>query len=95
MTCQFKPYKLATSPQSRDRFQKIKEDCLDKLINNSHKCFPKKTQDIITACTVLAMRPLSFEQGSDLQTWGNQELEVLLTHFDRNPAEGDERFLSF
>ena len=39
------------------------------------------------------MRPLSFVPSSDLQTWGNQELEVLLTHFDRNPADGEGKFL--
>ena len=92
-TCQFKTHKLSASSQSRDRFPKIKEEFLDKLINNLHKRFPKETQDIITACSVLAMRPLSFVPRSDLQTWGVQELEVLLTHFDRNPADGDERFL--
>ena len=92
-TCQFKTHKLSASSQSRDRFPKIKEEFLDKLINNLNKRFPKETQDIITACSVLAMRPLSFVPRSDLQTWGVQELEVLLTHFDRNPADGDERFL--
>ena len=39
------------------------------------------------------MRPLSFVPSSDLQTWGNQELKVLLTHFDSNPADGEGWFL--
>ena len=43
--------------------------------------------------SVLAMRPLSFLPSSDLQTWENQELEVLLTHFDSNPADGEGKFL--
>ena len=92
-TCQFKSHKLSASSQSRERFQKIKEEFLVKLINNLNKRFPKETRDIITACSVLAMRPLSFVPSSDLQTWGNQELEVLLTQFDRNPADGEGRFL--
>ena len=79
--------------QGKDSVQKLKEEFLVKLINNLNKRFPKETQDIITACSVLAMRPLSFVPSSDLQAWGNQELEVLLTHFDRNPADGEGRFL--
>ena len=39
-------------------------------------------------------RRLSFVPRSDLQTWGNQELEVLLTHFDSNPTDGEGRFLN-
>ena len=92
-TRQFKSHKLSASSQSRERFQKIKEEFLVKLINNLNKRFPKESQDIITACSVLAMRPLSFVPSSDLQTWGNEELEVLLTRFDRNPADGEGRFL--
>ena len=93
LTCQFKSHKLSASSQSRERFQKIKEEILVQVINNLNKRFPKETQDIITACSVLAMRPLSFLPSSDLQTWENQELEVLLTHFDSNPADGEGKFL--
>lgn len=66
---------------------------LVKMINNLNKCFPKETQDITTACSVLAIRPLSFVPSSNHQTWANQKLKVLLSHIDSDPVDGEGMFL--
>ncbi len=52
---------------------------LQALLANLEKRFPEK--ELMTAFSILSMKPISLLNSEELQEWGNSSLEVLLAHF--------------
>ena len=56
-----------------------KRNFLEKLISNLNERFP--SSDVLSAFDSLSMRPISFLSRDDLDTWGNDDIEILTNHF--------------
>ena len=91
-TCHLKTHKISANHQSREHFAKVRQEFLENLIGNLNKRFPEEAQNIISACSVLAMKNLSFIPSKDIHSWRNDKLEILISHFDHNESS-DEKFI--
>ena len=70
---------ISDSQKQRNDFDQIGNSLIDKLIDNHnlHSCFPDG--EIISSISVLD--PQNLPPSSDLDTYGNQEIEVLSLHY--------------
>lgn len=51
--------------------------------------FPKDELSVATSFSVLSMRPLSFLSKEEQESYGNQELQVLIDHYGEAAESGD------
>ncbi|XP_070568499.1 uncharacterized protein [Ptychodera flava] len=65
--------------KSRHIFSSTKNAYVDGLIDNIESRFPN--QELMTSMCVLGMRPVSLLTDQDLADWGNDSIEVLISHF--------------
>ncbi len=68
-------------PAYKAQCLKVKEDFINHLIGNLEERFPQDQVSVVTAFNILGMRPISFLSKLDLESWGNEELNVLLAHY--------------
>ena len=69
--------------QGRDNFKSVKNAFLEELIKNIRSRFPEDESNIINAYSVLGMRPISFIQKEQLDDWGNDQLEILVSKYGK------------
>ncbi len=61
----------------------MKNAFLEELIKNIRGRFPEDESNIINAYSVLGMRPISFIQKEQLDDWGNDQLEILVSKYGK------------
>ncbi|XP_060076187.1 uncharacterized protein LOC132555845 [Ylistrum balloti] len=57
----------------------VKQKFISNLIANKEKRFPDT--ELISAFGILSMRPIGLISGEELESWGNEQLDVILDHF--------------
>ena len=62
------------------QFESIKLKFLDNLLLNLEKRFPVDSTNVVNAFGILSLRNVRF-QNENLSTYGNEELEMLLSHY--------------
>jgi len=69
--------------KGKHNIDSIKKAFVDAILEKLDQRFPSDDSNIIYAFGVLAMRPISFCSQKDLQSWGNDKLEVLLEQYGK------------
>ena len=77
----FKDYHVISKGQRN--VNNFKDNFIDSLIEKEDDRFPAKDSNLIFSFGVLGMRPLSFLSKDELSTWGDEEIETLITHFGK------------
>ena len=89
----FKGHKITYSDRAKQRFNSIKSQFIEKLIENLNKRFPESDENIVSCFTCLGFRPISFLSKDELESWGNSKLKVSVDHYgdeEKSPAYIDQ-----
>lgn len=68
---------------SRQKFDDIRKEFVDSLINNINERFPPEHADISMCFEVLSMRPLSLLAPEEREDYGNEKIDKLLEHYGK------------
>ena len=71
---------IKVNPHEVQQFETVKGKFLDNILLNLQQRFPIESTDVVNAFVILSLRNVRF-QGGDLSTYGNEELETLLSHY--------------
>ncbi|XP_045216125.2 zinc finger protein 862-like [Mercenaria mercenaria] len=67
--------------QGKQNIDSIKVKFIDSILSKLDQRFPENDSNIMYAFAVLSMRPISFCSKEDLETWGNEKLEILIKQY--------------
>ena len=71
---------IKVNPHEVQQFETVKGKFLDNILLNLQQRFPIESTDVVNAFTILSLRNVRFQTG-DLSTYGNEELETLLSFY--------------
>jgi len=74
----FKTHKI-TDVTKATMLSSTKNKFINKLIDNIQARFPDS--DLLSAFSILGMRPISVLSGEELQKWGDDKLDLLISHY--------------
>lgn len=87
---QFKEHTIAKTKRGSSV---VKRDFISNLVSNINQRFPQDVSSLMTSFAILALRPIAQLDGIELDTWGTNELQVLLTHFGEEKERGNKSML--
>jgi len=67
--------------QGKQNIESIKKQFIDQILQKLDERFPDDDSNVIYAFSILVMRPLSFLSKAEVETWGNEKLEVLIRQY--------------
>ena len=70
-------------PNCEKHFTNIVNNFVGKLQENIQTRFPQDQRSVMSAFSVLGMRPISFLSSEELSVWGNDKLQTLIDHFGK------------
>ena len=71
---------IKVNPHEVQQFETVKGKFLDNFLLNLQQRFPIESTDVVNAFAILSLRNVRF-QTEDLSTYGNEELETLLSYY--------------
>ena len=67
--------------QGKRNIDSIKQKIIDAILRKLDERFPANESNVMFAFGVLGLRPISFLSHKDLIDWGNDQIEILISHF--------------
>lgn len=70
--------------QGEKNLDSLKIKFIDSIIHKLEEIFPEDDSNVIYSFAVLSMRPISFCSKDELESWGNDKIEVLIEQYGEN-----------
>ena len=67
--------------QGKRNIDSIKQKFIDAILRKLDERFPANESNVMFSFGVLGLRPISFLSQKDLIDWGNDQIEILISHF--------------